>query len=140
MNHLLIDNLSAQRNSILTQIAALGDFRPGNLYHRHKRCGNENCHCNSPDSPGHGPYWHLSRKKRGQISVMHSIPKDAVETTRRHLERYDRFDHLVNELVEVSDQLCQARIKAGRSQKKTSSTARRKSRSRQHSPPKRPLR
>jgi hypothetical protein len=128
MNHPLIDTLQSQRSSILAQIAALGDFRPGKLYHRHKRCGSKNCHCNSPDSQGHGPYWRLSRKKRGQISVSHSIPEDAVEMTRRHVERFDRFDHLVNELVEVSDQLCQARIKAGRGQKKTSSAVRRKSR------------
>ena len=119
MNHQLINNLLSKRDALLNKIAAIGDFRPGKLYQRFKKCSNKNCHCHKPDSKKHGPYWYLSRKKKGQKTITHVIPDDSLDTTKHHLENYDVFGELITELVEVNDQLCQARIKEGRGQKKT---------------------
>ena len=120
MDHQSIKSLCAQRDTIVQRIATLGDFRPGNLYPTYRRCGKPNCHCAEPDSPGHGPYWLLSRKRRGQKkTVSHAVPQNALQATRVHMERYDRFHELVAELIEVNDALCQARIRGGGNEKKT---------------------
>ncbi|MCY3769404.1 MAG: hypothetical protein OXG56_08590 [Gammaproteobacteria bacterium] len=115
----LLIKLESQRESILQQLAEIGDFRPGSLSQRFRRCGKPSCHCAQDDSPGHGPNWILSRKRRGQQSVSHLVPDEALEATRDHLEQYRRFDELVDQLVEVNDALCQAKIRADR-RKKTS--------------------
>ena len=129
MNHQLIDSLTSKRDAIVNQIKLLGNFRPGRLYQRFKKCSNKNCHCHQPGADGHGPYWYLSRKDKNQKTITHAIPSESLDITMHHLERHDQFGELVCELVEVNDQLCQARIKGSRVEKKTSKPTARKIRS-----------
>ncbi len=111
-----LHELQRRRNGLLGQLAAIGDFRPGNLYELNRRCGRSYCHCAEPQSPGH-PVWQLSRKHRGR-SVSHHIPAAAVEQTQAQLEEYQRFRELTDELVEVSDRICQLKAKAAQAAKK----------------------
>lgn len=51
-----LQELQRRRNAVLGVLAAIGDFRPGNLYELNRRCGRSYCHCAEPQSPGH-PVW-----------------------------------------------------------------------------------
>jgi len=49
-----VPKLLAQRESIKTQIAGLGDLRPGSLTHRFRQRGKPNCRCAQPGEAGMG--------------------------------------------------------------------------------------
>ena len=96
----------------LVQLAAIGDLRPGSLSSRFLRCGKPSCRCSDPDAPGHGPYWSLTFKSDGK-TITRSVPPHALERTRQQIAEYKRFRALTGEFVEVSQQLCQARLRQG---------------------------
>lgn len=112
-----IEKLEAERNAVLRQIGQIGDLRPGTLSPYHRKCYKPTCHCAQPDDPGH-PGWQLTRKDRNQKTVTHAIPRRSLEATREHLAEYGRFRDLTRRFAELSDQLCQARIRAGGGKKK----------------------
>ena len=91
------------------QLSQVGDFRPGSLVERYRRCGKTGCHCARPGARGHGPCWSLTRAVEGQ-TVTPVIPAGAVEQTRRQVEEQRRFRALARERVEASARLCEARL------------------------------
>ena len=101
----------AHRDEVFRQLASLGDLRPGSLVARFRKCGKPNCHCAAEGAPGHGPSWSLTRGVRGK-TVTRVIPADAVEQTRAQIEECRRLRRLTGELIEVSEQLCNARLQA----------------------------
>ena len=101
--------LEARRARLKRALATLGDLRPGSLGSRRLRCGNPRCRCKREGEPGHGPYWYLTRKRRGK-TVARAIPAPLVDRTHEYIAEYKRLKALTEELVEVSDQLCQARL------------------------------
>ena len=122
--------LSLRRDRIQQELASLGDLRPGSLTRRFLACGNPRCRCKEEGATGHGPYWSLTFKVRGK-TVTRSIPEAAVERTRAQIAEHRRFRALAAELVEVSEQLCQARLaEGGGEEKKTPSRGRWSPRSR----------
>lgn len=103
-------DLLATRQQLQRAIADLGDFRPGQLVARFRRCGKPNCHCANPDDPGHGPCWSLTRVVAGK-TVTRVIPAGtAVAQTQMQMAEYRRFRALTHELVEVNTALCDARL------------------------------
>ena len=103
--------LQQQREQLIAELAAIGDFRPGNLNEYFRKCGRSYCGCNAEDHPGHGPAYNLTRKRHGR-TVSRSVPAKAVEQTREQMREYQRFRELIDELVEVSDELCHLKAKA----------------------------
>ena len=101
--------LQARRDRILQLIAALGDMRPGSLSSRSRPCGKPGCQCRSPGGKLHGPYWSLTFKLHGKTHSR-SLRPDQVETARQQIAAYRRYQSLSAELVEISEQLCQARL------------------------------
>jgi hypothetical protein len=106
--------LEERRSVLKRHLTELGDMRPGSLVERYRRCGKASCHCFARDAEGHGPSWSLTRAVGGK-TVTRIIPTTAVNRTREQLEEYHRFRLLVRELVEVSEQLCEARLRASES-------------------------
>lgn len=106
--------LLQQRSQLQQAIADLGDFRPGQLIGRFRRCGKPNCHCANPDDPGHGPSWSLTRVVAGKTVTRIISAGPAVAATQAQLEEYRRFRALTHELVEVSTALCDARLDESR--------------------------
>ena len=104
-------NLAAQRAALCASLASIGDFRPGALQSRYRKCGKPTCHCAREGDPGHGPKWVLTRTVGGKRRNF-SIPDEAVETTREQVAEYHRFQALVRELVEVSEQLCEVPLRS----------------------------
>lgn len=103
--------LRARRDQLKAQLAEVGDLRPGSLVERYRRCGKPNCHCAGKGADGHGPSWSLTREVAG-TTVTTVIPAAAVEQTRRQITEYKRFRTLARDLVETSEQLCDAQLRA----------------------------
>lgn len=103
--------LRRRRDELKGKLADVGDFRPGSLVERYRRCGKSGCHCAGKGAPGHGPSWSLTREVGGK-TVTRVIPPGAVEQTRRQIGEHRRFRGLTRELIEASEQLCDALLEA----------------------------
>ena len=112
-----IEQLEAQRISILKQFADIGEFRPGSLSRNYRKFGNPSCRCANDNNPGHSG-WQLSRKVNAK-SVNRSIPSYALDATQQQLEQYQQFMNLVRQYTEVNESLCDLRLKSKRSKNKT---------------------
>ena len=107
-----IDELERRRRDLLGELAAIDDFRPGRLVATRRKCGKPTCHCARPGDPGH-PGWALVRR-RGDRLVSRGVPRGALAETRAQIGEHARFKELSRRLVEASEELCRARLKAGR--------------------------
>src|SRR5712692_316826 len=102
--------LRDKRASITARLAQIDDLRPGFLTARFRKCGKPNCHCAQKDSPGHGPSYSLTHASGGK-TITQVIPQGpAVDRTRAQIAEYRRFRKLVQELIAVSEQLCNAQL------------------------------
>ena len=63
------------------------------------------------DHPGHGPRWILTHAVDGKTRTR-TIPPDQLDATRAQIAECQRLRRLVAELIEVSDQACQAKLEA----------------------------
>lgn len=101
-----LDALVLKRDQLKSQIALIGEMRPGSLVARFRRCGKPSCHCAKKGAQGHGPSFSLTRPVAGK-TVTRIIPAGpAVEQTRQQLEEYHRFRELVQQLTTISEQIC----------------------------------
>ena len=107
-----IEELERRRAALLGELAAVGDLRPGSLVEMHRRCGKPTCHCARAGDPLH-PGWVLTRRVGGR-TVTRGVPRAALEETRAQVAEHKRFRDLTRCLVEASEALCRARLKAGR--------------------------
>lgn len=99
-----------KRHQLAASLARVDDLRPGFLAARFRRCGKRNCHCAQKDSPGHGPSYSLTHRVAGK-TVTQVIPQGPeVERARAQIAEYRRFRKLVQELIAVSEQLCNAQL------------------------------
>ena len=101
-----LDSLQLQRDQLKSQLSQIGGMRPGSLVARFRKCGKPSCHCAKKGAKGHGPSYSLTRPVAGK-TVTRIIPAGpAVEQTRRQLEEYHRFRQLAQQLLAVSEQIC----------------------------------
>ena len=104
-----LEELEGRRAAVLKQIEAIGDMRRGSVAERYRQCGKHPCCCEQADHPGHGPYYSLTVKAEGTTVTRHL----AVGTERAKVEReiaaFRRFQELVPALVEVNEEICEAR-------------------------------
>lgn len=104
--------LAERRAEIKARVSALGDFRQGSLVERYRRCGKPSCHCAAEGVAGHGPSWSLTRAVDGK-TVTRVIPAGpAVERTREQVAEYKKFRELTRQLLEVNEQICDARFES----------------------------
>lgn len=106
-----IEQLLSQSHTLKTQIAEIGEMRPGSLVERYRKCGKPNCRCAKRGAAGHGPDWILTREVNGK-TVTKGIPAGpALGQTRAQIEEYKRFRDLTRELVQVNEGICDARLR-----------------------------
>ncbi len=98
-----------RRDHIRSALTAIGDLRLGSLRHRYQKCGKPNCRCKQAGHPGHGPYFVLLCEVAGKKTTR-SIPAARVDETRAQVDECQRLRRLTGELIEVSEQLCDARL------------------------------
>jgi hypothetical protein len=101
--------LEIQRDRLLQQLQALGDFRPGTISVNYRRCGRKNCACAKPEHRGHGPQflWNTTQGGKSRAQSLQLGPE--LEKARKELANYDQFLRLSNELIAVNEQICRVR-------------------------------
>lgn len=104
-----LTSLEQQRSHIWRQLLELGDFRCGSITAIHGRCGKASCRCHQPGQPGHGPNFRLTRKIRGKTVSESFASGAALRKAQREVEAFHRFRQLSQALLEVNEQICQAR-------------------------------
>lgn len=102
--------LSARRDELRRQLAAIGDLRPGSLVQNYRRCGRPDCFCADKQQRGHGPYWLLTWSVNGKTRSR-SIPAEQVAATQAQIAECQRLRRLVADLITVSEGVCQAQLK-----------------------------
>jgi hypothetical protein len=127
-SHSDLNALLLQRDHLKSELAAVGNMRPGSLVPRFRKCGKPSCHCAKKGAKGHGPSYSLTHAVSGK-TVTHVIPAgEAVERTRAQLSEYHRFRHLVQQLITVSEQICDLQLKQADDQPVKKNRARRPAR------------
>ncbi len=100
--------LEQRRAHLCRQLASIGEMRSGSLMAR----GKTGCGCAPPGKAQRGPVLSLTRKESGK-TVTRIIPAQAAEQAWAEAAEYRRFRRLSQELIEASDALSEARLRAG---------------------------
>ena len=104
--------LEQERAELLARLAATGDMRPGSINATYRRCGKPNCACAQPGHPGHGPRWLWTRSASGRTRTR-QLAAAEVGKVRAELANYKEFAALSEQIVEVSEAICEARPVTG---------------------------
>jgi hypothetical protein len=105
----LLAELEARRARLFERLTAIGDFRRGGISENYRRCGKPNCACARPGHPGHGPRYLWTRTVAGRGTRGRQLATGEVEKVRAELARYQEFAALSEQIVEVSEAICEAR-------------------------------
>ena len=111
-----VQQLEQQRDELRRQLAAIDDMRPGTLRERFRRCGKPNCRCAQPDAEAHGPVWSLTWAVAGRTHTKVIPAGAAVERTQAQIAEFRRFRNLTQQLLRLSEQLCDARLGEGQAE------------------------
>jgi len=99
---------------IKTELASLGDMRPGSLSKQFNVCGKAGCRCKDPLNPQrHGPYYQLSWVHRGK-STTQFIRRPFLRQVRAQIATYNKFRKLTDQWVNLSLKIAQAKLLAAR--------------------------
>jgi hypothetical protein len=108
MTELSLPQLEQRRAELFARLAATGDFRPGSINATYRRCGKPNCACAQPGHPGHGPRWLWTRSAGGRTRTR-QLAAAEVAKVRAELAGYKEFAALSEQIVAVSEAICEAR-------------------------------
>jgi len=104
-----LTDLEQQRSRLGTQLARLGDLRPGSVTGIVRRCGKPTCHCAQPDDPGHGPTLRLTYKAQGK-TISEALPTPAaVRKAEREIAEFRKYQELNRAFVEINEDICRLR-------------------------------
>ena len=113
MSELSLPELQAERDRLYAQLSAVGDFRRGSVSENWRKCGKPNCACAAPDHPGHGPRFLWTRSEGRRKRIGRQLAAAEVDKVRREIARHAEFSATIGQIVEVSEQICEARPAAG---------------------------
>ena len=89
-----LSELEQRRSRLVSQLAQLGDLRPGSVTGMVRRCGKPTCHCAQPDDPGHGPTLRLTYKLQGK-TISEALPTPAAVRKAEHeIAEFRKFQEL----------------------------------------------
>ena len=108
-----LPELEAERDRLYAQLSTAGDFRRGSVSENYRKCGKLNCACAAADHPGHGPRFLWTRSAGTRRTVGRQLAAAEVEKVRREIARHAEFTAAVEQIVEVSEKICEARPVAG---------------------------
>jgi len=113
MSESSIPELEAERDRLYAQLTAVGDFRRGSVSENWRKCGKPNCACAAPGHPGHGPRFLWTRSEGRRKRIGRQLAAGEVEKVRTEIARHAEFTATVEQIVEVSEKICEARPAAG---------------------------
>lgn len=111
-----LEALLAHREQLKDRISHIGEMRPGSLVARFRKCGKPTCHCAKKGAKGHGPCYSLTHAVSGKTRTRVIPGGPAVDLTRQQVAEYQRFRELVQDLVAVSEQICDLQLRTSTEQ------------------------
>jgi hypothetical protein len=97
-----LQQLEQRIQSIKTQLASLGDMRPGSLSQQYNVCGKPRCRCKDPVHPRrHGPYYQLSWVHQGK-STTQFIRRPCVPQVKAELANFKKFRQLTEHWITLA--------------------------------------
>lgn len=104
-----LEQIEEHRDRLHREMEELGDFRPGMISVRFRRCGRKNCACSHPGHPGHGPQYLWNTTQGGKSRAQHLRLGPELDKASREIEEYREFRRLCRELVETNEKICRLR-------------------------------
>jgi len=106
-----MEKLLSRIEKIKTEIAQIGEMRPGSLSEQYNVCGNPTCRCKDKKNPQkHGPYHQLSYTWKRK-STSEFVRKEDVPVVKEQLANYRHFMELRDEWIDCCIQLAKLRKK-----------------------------
>jgi len=104
-----LESLERKRESLYRKLHNVGDIRRGLISENFRKCGKPNCVCAQEGHPGHGPQhlWNATIKGKSHAKNLKEGPE-----LRKYLNdtaNHRVFRALCEEIVEVSERICDAR-------------------------------
>jgi len=101
-----LKNLEDEKKGLFRKLQKVGDFRRGTISVNYRKCGKENCVCNTEGHPGHGPQylWNATIKGKSMaknLSMGTELGKYTVET-----DNYRKFMQICEEIIKVNENIC----------------------------------
>ena len=90
--------------AIKTELARLGDLRPGALNDQYTVCGTPSCRCKADPPQKHGPYHQLSYSRGGRSTTENIRPQD-IPAVQAQIANYHRLRELIDEWIDVAIEL-----------------------------------
>lgn len=111
---LSIQQIERRIQRLKTQLAALGEMRPGSLSKQYNVCGKPGCRCKDPNHPQrHGPYYQLSWVHAGK-STTQFIRQPFLPQVKAQLATYKTFRRLTDEWVELALEVAKMKLQAAK--------------------------
>lgn len=104
-----LHEMESQRARLLQQLAQSGDMRRGSINEVYRRCGKDNCACAQLGHPGHGPFYAHTTKVNGKTKTLQLRPGALLSKIEREVTEYKRFRTTSDRVIEVNEQICNAR-------------------------------
>lgn len=101
--------LEERRKHVGERLTGIGDMRQGSVYERYSKCGKAGCRCAVEEKYLHGPKVTLTKTAGGK-TVLRTIPKAAVESTKAQIERFQQFRRVSQEFLAVNEEICEAKL------------------------------
>jgi hypothetical protein len=98
--------LNRRIRRIKSQLATLGELRPGVLSEQYNVCGTAGCRCKATPPEKHGPYYQLSWSRKGK-SATRFVRKEELTAVRKQIQTYQRLQRLVDDWIEASLEICE---------------------------------
>jgi hypothetical protein len=108
-----ISQLERRIVTIKKRLMALEELRPGSLSMQYNVCGNASCACKASPPQKHGPYAQLSFTRKGR-STTRFVRREEIARVKKQIQSYATLRALVDEWIELSTELCSARIEEAR--------------------------
>ena len=113
-----LEELESQRAGLLRELAQTGDMRRGSINEVYRRCGKDNCACANPGHPGHGPFYAYTTKVAGKTKTLQLRPGAVLDKIEREVAEYKHFRATSEQVIEINEQICNARPLAAAQEKK----------------------
>ena len=101
--------LEVERDTVLKEMAQIGDMRRGSITETFRTCGKSNCACSQANHPGHGPYYAFTTKVAGKTKSVQLRAGSRLRKFEREVDAYRRFKTLSEQLLELNEAICDKR-------------------------------
>jgi len=101
--------LEARRRQLLVELAQPCDMRRGSITETYRRCGKSSCWCQAADQTGHGPFYAFTTKVNGKTQTVQLRAGAELAKLQEQVNAYRQFRQRCEEVMRLSEQICQAR-------------------------------